>query len=150
MSVFRLALCALGIALLAGCPTEGGDLADLTFDPPVDDRGNASIDLGDVEVGTNPPPNATIVVTNNTDAEVTVGVDCDDFNGTPFSGSCPANGLIIPAVGSEDPTGAANNFGAIGANLLIGPNDVGEHAASVFFDYDDRVYVFNLLANVVQ
>ncbi|MCO4771176.1 MAG: hypothetical protein KDA24_14175 [Deltaproteobacteria bacterium] len=143
MSLKHLFVCAAGAALLTGCPTGDGDLADLTFDPAVDDRGNATIDIGDVEVGTNPPPSATIIVTNNTDEEVSVGVDCDDIAGTPFNISCPAE-LLIPAAGSDD------NTRPIGGTLLVGPNDVGSVQASIFFDYDDRVYAFILLANVVQ
>lgn len=141
------ALCVAG--LLAGCPTGDGDLPDLTFDPAVDDRGNATIDLGDVAVGTNPPPAATIQVFNNTDAEVTVGVDCDDIAGTPFNISCPES-LTIPELGSTDGTGAANNSGAVGGTLLAGPNDIGAVNASIFFDYNDRIYVFSLNANITN
>jgi len=143
-----LAALSAGV-LLAACPSADGDLADITFDPAVDERGNATIDLGDVEVGTNPPPAATIQVFNNTDSEVTVGVDCDDIAGTPFNISCPAE-LTIPEAGSEDGTGAANNFGAVGGTLLAGPNDVGAVSASIFFDYNDRIYVFALNANIVN
>jgi|GEM_PF-6042596 len=149
--MLRPLLFVLALAFLAGCPTNDGELADITFDPPVDDRGTATIDLGDVEVGANPAPNASITVTNNTDEEISVGLDCDAIAGTPFTISCPSSGeLIIPALGSEDPTGAANNFGAIGGNLLYGPNDVGTVSASIFFDFDNRIYVFNLAANIVN
>lgn len=144
-----LLLLTLAAGLLAGCPTEGEALADLTFDPAVDDRGNATVDLGDVVVGTNPPPSATIIVTNNTDEEISVGVDCDDLAGTPFNISCPES-LTIPAAGSEDSTGAADNSRPIGGALLVGPNDVGSVTASIFFDHDNRVYAFTLLANVTQ
>jgi hypothetical protein len=103
--------------LLSGCPTDGGDLPDLTFDPAVDERGNATLDLGDVAVGTSPPASATITITNNTEEEITLGVDCDAIAGTPFNISCPASLTIQPA-GSEDGAGEPNNTAAIGGALL--------------------------------
>ena len=149
MMTRTLLLLTLALSFLTGCPPEGEGLADLTFDPPVDDRGNAVVDLGDVVVGTNPPPSATIIVTNNTDEEISVGVDCDTLAGTPFNISCPES-LTIPPEGSEDASGSADNSRPIGGALLVGPNDVGSVTASIFFDHDNRVYAFTLLANVTQ
>ena len=90
------ALLAVG---LSGCPTDGGELADLTFEPAVDDRNSATVDLGDVPVGSSPPASATIIATNNSDEEIVLGVDCDDIAGTPFNISCPET-LTLPPVGS--------------------------------------------------
>ena len=138
------------VLLLAGCPSEEPELAALTFEPAVDDRGAGSIDFGSVAVGTNPPPSATIVVTNNSDAVISLGVDCDDLAGTPFNISCPADRVDIPAAGSEDPNGAANNFTAVGGTLLASSGSVGEVSATIFFDWDNQIWTFAIRATVTN
>ena len=138
-------------ALLVGCPTDDGELAPITFDPAVNERGSGTIDLGDVEVGTNPPPSFTIIATNNTDEAVSIGVNCNTLAGTPFgSVSCPTDRVEVPEAGSTAPDGAANNTLAVGGNLLVGPNDVGEHSASILFDSDNVIYTFTLRVNVTN
>ena len=144
-----LALLA-SLGLLAGCPSEEPLIDDLTFDPEVDERGAGSIDFGNVAVGTNPPPSARIVATNNSDAVISLGVDCDDLAGTPFNISCPADRVDIPPAGSEDPNGAANNFAAVGGTLLAGAGNVGDVAATIFFDWDNRIWTFAITATITN
>lgn len=147
--MFRLVL-ALSLLVLAGCPSGDGDLADITWDPPVDDRGAGELDFGTVAVGTNPPPSGTIIATNNTDEVISMGVDCDNLVGTPFNISCPTDRTDIPPLGSEDAAGAANNFLAVGGTLLVGPNDVGAVEATITFDADNTIWTFALIADVTN
>ena len=140
----------LALLLLTGCPTDDGELADLTFDPPVDDRGAGELDYGTVVVGTNPPPSGTIVVTNNTDAVISMRVDCDNLAGTPFNISCPTDRVDIQPLGSEDAGGSPNNTLAVGGTLLVGPNNVGEIATSISFDANDTIWTFALVATVTN
>ncbi len=147
--MLRLAL-ALSLLVLTGCPTDGGELDALSWDPPVDDRGAGEIDFGTVAVGTNPPPSGTVVVTNNTDESISMGVDCDNVLGTPFNITCPSDRVDIPPAGSEDAAGEANNFLAVGGTLLVGPNDVGEVTATIAFDADNTIWTYALIATVTN
>ncbi len=146
--MLRLAL-ALSLLVLAGCPTDDGGLDDLSWDPPVDDRGAGEVDFGTVPVGTSPPASGTIVVTNNTEESISMGVDCDRV-GAPFNITCPADRVDIPPLGSEDATGAANNFLAVGGTLLAGTDDVGEISATIVFDVDNTIWTFALIATVTN
>ena len=145
----RLGL-ALSLLGLAGCPTDTGELPDISWDPPVDDRGAGELDFGTVPVGTNPPPSGTIIATNNTDAAISMGVNCGNLSGTPFNISCPTDRVDIQPLGSEDAAGSANNFLAIGGNMFVGPNDVGEVATTITFDSENTIWTFSLLATVTN
>mgnify|MGYP007046912599 CR=1 FL=1 len=147
--MLRLTL-ALSLLILTGCPTDGGELPDLSWDPPVDDRGAGEVDFGTVAVGTNPPPSGTIVATNNTDEIISMGVDCDLVVGTPFNISCPTDRVDIQPLGSEDAAGSANNFLAVGGTLLVGPNDVGEVETTISFNADNTIWTFALIATVTN
>ena len=146
--MFRLAL-ALSLLILTGCPTDDGELPPLSWDPPVDDRGAGELDFGTVVVGTNPPPSGTIIATNNTEESISMGVNCAGVT-APFNITCPSDRVDIPPLGSEDAAGSANNFLAVGGNLLVGPNDVGEVAQTISFDADDTIWMFALVATVTN
>jgi len=149
--MIRLAfLLLISLLALTGCPTGDGELDALTWDPPIDDRRAGELDFGTVAVGTNPPPSGTIQVTNNTDEPFTMGVNCNNLQGTPFNISCPTEDTEIPAAGSEDAAGNPNNFLAVGGTLLVGPNDVGEVEATITFDADNTIWTFALIATVTN